>query len=513
MSVRNLDWAPLDRHSDPVHADPDVVSAAQKRYALIASTIDDATAKLQQIVSTNSDSLAGQYVQGLKSEASSLNDRLSKAAVRYHDVAGEINKYEPDLDQGLSETAGALTDAEAAKNAQTKANGMPDPQKSKDGTTTPEEQQKGNDKNKAKSDADANMAAAKTRLNNALDALNVAGKRFGDAVSARRYDDGLTDSYKDKLDAVMAKISQIFAIIGMILAALAILIPGVDVLVIAGVVAGAVTLVANIVLYHDGKGSVVDVILGVIGLGLAGAGAAISLIGKGLSAGAKAAAALGGKTPKPIVTGGGQNIEMVPLRPPGGGGGGGGGGGVPNFSRPFGQNNPRPVPNFSRPFGQNNPPRPVPNFSRPFGQNNLPKPAPAAAPGPNAAADWKNLSDWFNNPATNWVLGKLGVITPDTGFWASAWEQLKGAGDMWATLFSDPAKFGKDFAAIITGLKGPLDLSAIMKAGGLGNISPLWFAWGGLNGAFGLGAGFIYTGGRLMGWIPAVNPPGQVPAT
>lgn len=191
---------------------------------------------------------------------------------------------------------------------------------------------------------------------------------------------------------------------------------------------------------------------------------------------------------------------MVPLRPPGGGGGGGG---VPNFSRPFGPGNqPRPVPNYSRPFGPNNLPKPV-----------LPKPVAPKPAGPNAAADWKNLSDWFNNPATNWVLGKLGVITPDTGFWASAWEQLKGAGDMWATLFSDPAKFGKDFAAIITGLKGPLDLSAIMKAGGLGNISPLWFAWGGLNGAFGIGAGFIYTGGRLMGWIPAVNPPGQVPAT
>ncbi|MDH6136878.1 hypothetical protein P3T37_006309 [Kitasatospora sp. MAA4] len=493
MSIRHLDWSPLDRESDPVYADPDVVAAAQKRYALIASTIDDATAKLQQIVSTNSDSLAGQYVSGLRSEASSLNDRLSKAAVRYHDVANEINKYEPDLEQGLTETAAALTDAEAAKSAQTKANGMPDPQKSSDGTTTPAEQQKATDKTKAQSGADANMAAAKTRLNNALDALNVAGKRFGDAVSARRYDDGLTDSYKDKLDAVMAKISQIFAIIGMILGALAILIPGVDVLVIAGVVAGAVTLIANIVLYHDGKGSVVDVILGAIGLGMAGLGAAFSLIAKGMSSIAKGAAlakGVGG-------VGGKDGIELVPLKPPGS---------ITNFSRPFGPGNPRPG-------------GPVPNYSRPFGPGNTPikpapvRPEPTPAPGPNAAADWKNLSDWFNNPATNWVLGKLGVITPDTGFWASAWAQLKGAGEIWSTLLTDPAKFGKDFASIITGLKGPLDLSAIMKAGGLGGISPLWFAWGGLNGAFGLGAGFVYTGGRLMGWIPAVNPPGQVAAS
>jgi hypothetical protein len=497
MSVRNLDWSPLDRDSDPIHTDLDVVSGAQTRYQHIADTIDDAVTKLQRIVETNSDSLAGQYVEGLKSEAGSVKDSLTKAAVRYHDVAEEIKKYQPDLEQGLHETAAALTDAEEARNDRTKAHALPDPQKKQDGTVTPEEQQKGTDKDKATGAADAKLAAAKTRLSNAMDALNVAGKRFGDAVNAKKYHDGLTDSWKDKLDAVMAKISQIFAIIGMILGALAILIPGVNALVIAGVVAGAITLVANIVLYADGKGSVVDVILGAVGLGLAGFGAALSLVGKGMSSAAKAAAALGSR-PRPLPAPPGGGIQMVPMRPPGG---------VPNFSRPFGAGNPagRPVPNFSRPFGPGNAPvvapgRPIPNFSRPF------RPAPT---GPNAAADWTNLSDWFNNPATNWLLGKLGTITPDVGFWASAWSQLKGAGSMWATLLSSPLKFGKDFASIIGGLKGAQDLAAIMRAGGLGSISPLWFVWGGLNGAFGLGAGFIYTGGRLQGWIPAVNPPGQ----
>ncbi|MFI9645764.1 hypothetical protein ACIHAA_05625 [Streptomyces sp. NPDC052040] len=505
MSIRNLgDWSPLDLDSDPVRADPDVVRDAQKRYQHIAATIDDATAKLQKIVGTSSDSLAGQYVEGLKSSANSLNDRLTKAGVRYHDVADEIAKYEPDLDRGLSETAGALTDAEAAHDAQTKAKGMPDPQKKPDGTTDPDEQAKGDAKNKATSDADAKMAAAKTRLDNALNALNTAGKRFGDAVNAKNYKDGLTDSFKDKLDAVMAKISQIFAIIGMVLAALAILIPGVNVLVIAGVVAGAITLVANIVLYVDGKGSLADVILGAVGLGLAGLGAIASVVGKGISSAAKAAASAGAR-PRPIPVGGGNGgIPMVPLRPVGAGGRP-----TPNFSRPFGPGNPRPVPNFSRPFGPGNQPgaaasgagRPVPNFSRPF-----------APPPANAATSWQNLSEWFNNPATNWLLGKSGAVTPDIGFWASTWSQLKGAGSMWATLLTNPAQFGKDFASIVAGIKGAQDLGAVVAAANLGKISPLWFAWGGLNGAFGLGAGFIYTGGRLKGWIPAANPPGYATA-
>ncbi|SFE18974.1 FoF1-type ATP synthase, membrane subunit b or b' [Actinacidiphila alni] len=471
MSVRHLDWSPLDLDSDPVHADLDVVSGAQTRYQHIADTIDDAITKLQRIVDTNSDSLAGQYVEGLKSEAGTVKDSLTKAAVRYHDVAEEIKKYQPDLEQGLTETAAARDDAEEARNDQTKAKAMPDPQKKDDGTVTPEEQQKGTDKTKATDAADGKLTAAKNRLNNALNALNVAGKRFGDAVNCKKYDDGLTDSWKDKLDAVMAKISQIFAIIGMILGVLAILIPGVNALIIAGVVAGAITLVANIVLYADGKGSVVDVILGAVGLGLAGLGAIASLAAKGLANAAKTLGNLAGR-PRPVTTnppqlhwGPGAPIELQPMGPAAG--------------------------------GVRTGPSVVSGVNTVPGDFVIPV---------NPATGWTNMSDWFNNPATNWLLGKFGAITPEIGFWESAGMQFKGAGAMWGKLFTDPLNFVKDWAGVIGGLSGFRDLSAIMAAVG-GKISPLWYVWGGLNGAFGMG-GLIYTGGRLMGWIPAVNPPG-----
>ncbi|MEY9874617.1 hypothetical protein ABH931_004117 [Streptacidiphilus sp. MAP12-33] len=472
MSIRSLDWSPLGLDADPVHADPDVVDAAQKRYTHIATTIDDAVAKLQQIVETNSDSLAGQYVGGLKDESGSLKDRLGKAAVRYHDVATQIGLYEPDLDRGLSETAGALTDAEDARNDQTKAQALPDPQKNPDGTTSPAEQQKGDDKKKAEDDANAKVTAAQTRLNNALDALNVAGKRFGDAVNSKNYDDGLTDSYKDKLDAVMAKISQIFGIIGMILGVLAILIPGVDVLVLAGVVAGAVSLVANAVLYHDGKGSVLDVVLGALGLGLAGLGGLASVIGKGLANEAKGFANLFGRA-RPNVAG-----QPLTHNPP---------------LLQFGPDAPLELNPIGGPAG-----------SSVFVQTRM---APQDFPVPqNAATGWTNMSDWFNNPGTNWLLGKAGAVTPEFGFWQSAGMQFGKAGELWGSLFSNPLKFGQDWAGVVGGYSGFRDLSAIRGAIG-DSISPLWFVWGGLNGAFGMG-GLIYTGGRLQGWIPAVNPPG-----
>ena len=468
MSIRKLDWSPLDLDQDPVHADPDVVSAAQKRYDQIATTIDDATAKLEKIVDTGSDSLAGQYVQGLKSGASSLLDSLRKAAVRYHDVANEISRYEPDLDDGLSETAGALTDAENAKAAQTKAKAMPDPQKNSDGTTSTAEEQKGADKTKATSEADARMGAAKTRLNNALDALDVAGKRFGDAVNCKNYHDGLTDSLKDKIDAVMAEIGKIFSIIGMVLGVLAIFIPGVDVLVLGAVAAGAVSLVADSVLYADGKGSLADVIIDAVGLGLAGAAGITSLVGKGLSNSAKTIGNLTGR-PRPVTVNP-PHLEFGP--------------GAPIELRPLGTG------------GGEGPSVITPTVMTP---NDFTVPA-------NAATGWTNMSDWFNNPATNWLLGKFGGITPDLGFWESAGLQFKGAGAMWGKLFTDPLDFAKTWGGVIGGLSGFRDLSAVMAAVG-GKISPLWYVWGGVNGAFGMGQ-LIYTGGRLTGWIPDANPPG-----
>jgi hypothetical protein len=468
MSIRNLDWSPLGLHADPVRADPDAVRAAQMRYQHIATTIDDVTARLQKIVDTTSDELAGQYVGGLRADAGSIKDRLDKAAVRYHDVADEIGKYEPQLDRGLSETAGALTDAGEAQDARIKALSMPDAQKDLDGTLPPAEQEKGSDKNKAVSEADSKLAAARQRLNNALDALNEAGKRFADAVNCKKYKDGLTDSLADRIDSVMAQIARIFGFIGMGLAALAILIPGVNVLGALAVAGGVISLVASIELYAHGKGSIVDVVLGAVGLGMAGLGAITSLAAKGMANAARSLGNLTGR-PRPVTTnpprlewGVGAPAELQPIGPAAGTGAG---------------------------------PAVVGRIRT--------DPADFVVPR-TAATEWMHMSEWFNNPATNGLLAKS--ITPDMGFWQSASMQVKDAGSMWATLFSDPLKFTRDWSSVIGGVSAYRDLSAVMASVG-GSISPLWYVWGGVNGVFRIG-GLVYTSGRLDGWIPAVRPPG-----
>ncbi len=254
-------------------ADPVEMDAVQKRYQHIADTIDDAVTKLQMIVDAGEEGLRGEYVAPLKEDAESLKDSLSKAAVRYRDVAVQCEKYEPELLHAIDETKLAENAEADGSTALNQANAMPDPQKGADGTISPEEQQRGIDKQRAQDAASGDITAAKNRLTAALDALDVAGKAFGDAVNCKNYDDGLTDKINWRVMAIFKMISKIFGYIALILAVLAFVIPGVGLLALASVVATAVLLVADSVLLAGGDGSVLSVVLDAVGLGFAGLGA------------------------------------------------------------------------------------------------------------------------------------------------------------------------------------------------------------------------------------------------
>jgi hypothetical protein len=124
-------------------------------------------------------------------------------------------------------------------------------------------------------DADEDLAKAKDKLRNAMNALDTAGKSFGDAVNSKRHEDGLSDSGWDKFINSLKIAAKVFAWIGIALGILACFIPGVGVIV-AALVAGAITLGIDIALYKYGEGSIVDVVMAAVGLGLfAVAGAAV----------------------------------------------------------------------------------------------------------------------------------------------------------------------------------------------------------------------------------------------
>ena len=483
MSVRNLgDWSALDLDSDPIHADPDLVAEAQGRYQDIATTIDDAVSRLQKVMDNGVDGMIGKSIDGLRKTATTLHDELQKAGKRYHDVADQIKIYETPLKTGLDDTAAALTAAKAAVGDLKTANGMPDPQQSSDGTVTTEERKKGTDKTTAENSANEALTAAKNKLNTALDDLNTAGKRLGDAVNGNNYHDGLTDTWKDKMDEVLGWISKILGYIGMALGAIALLIPGLDVVVLAGVVVGAASLIVNSILYADGKGSVLDVVFGAVGLGLGFIGVGASQLAKGLASDAKALAGMTGRPGAPQLgfadTAFGEDFGAINLRPIGG-------------------------------------PVAGPNASAMNDQFLI-------DPVSNAASNWAHLSDWYNNPITNkalgWLGGQLGKLPgdwgrfgsmagaqPEIGFWGSAGQQVTDAWNMWKGLGSNPLKTLGDWAGVLGGWSGYKGLSGVLGAVG-GKMNPAWYVWGGFNAIFGLGVGISYTGGRESGLIPAVNP-------
>jgi hypothetical protein len=442
VSVRNLgDWSPLDLDKDPIYTDLDRIEEARKRYYKIAVTIDDAITRLGKIVDVGSDGLAGQYVEGLKSEATSIRDNLTKAKVRYDDVASEIKKYQPNLQLALDDTEKALVAARAAKAARSTADAMADPRPAADGTIPPEEHKKGALKERAIEDANSDLTNAKNKLTNAMDALNTAGMSFGDAVNSNRYDDGLSDSGWDKfLDFLQNIGSKILAVLGVVLAILMIFIPGVNVILLAGFVVAGLTLAVDITLYVNDRGSLADVILSAIGLVLIGGTAVASLLAKWLSRTARYVASQA--LPAPWI-----ELDLL-------------GGGATSHIPPG-----------------------------------------------NAATLWKNLSDWFNNPVTNWLIGSLWPrLVPEVDFLGSMFEQWKVVQGIWRTIFAGNLLSGvKETLALIGGLSGIRDLAAVMAAVGR-SISVWWYVWGAVNSAFLTLQGIIYTILRQFEVIPAANP-------
>jgi hypothetical protein len=254
------------------------VESELNRYGETADKLEDAVVKLKKIVDGASDSLVGKYVEKLQDDAKKIQDDLTKAGKRYRDAANEIGIYKPQLEVAIKELSTYETSTADAEANLTRANGMPDPQKGEDGKISTEEQDKGNAKQGKIDEANGALTAASDRLTRALDALDVAGKTLGDKVNCNNYDDGLTDSTKDKILEAFQWISYIFGKLALVFTVLAFLIPGLQVLAIAALVVGAVLLVSDSVLFANGMAKWSDVFLDALGLGLGGLGAAFSKV-------------------------------------------------------------------------------------------------------------------------------------------------------------------------------------------------------------------------------------------
>lgn len=448
------EWEVVGFSDDPVPgADLDRVAEARRRYTGVAQTIESAVARLKSIT-TSEDQLKGEYADALRKNAEKVHEQLAKAGVRYTDVAEAIAVYQPELEDALKETRGGLEDAKAAKSALTTAEGLPGGEPDDQGVLDDAAVAADADKARQVGSAQTALTAAKSRVQTAFDRLQVAGKRLGDAVTARNYDDGLTDSGWDKAIAVLKKISKVLAIIGMVLAVLCFVFPGVAALLAVAAVVAVAALGVAAVLYAKGAEGLPDLIFAVLGVVLLGGAVwATSLTRFAGTAGRGAQR---------------TNIRM---------------------------NYPTPAPNEL------------------LGHYGRVIPVLKSVP-----LNWKSMSDFFDNGLSRLIMRWAGrpELVPEVGFWKSSLTQLKDAAALWGQMTSWRAVPGvlKQWGQGFLGISQFRNIQQLHGGSGLAT-SPWWAVWGGGNSIFTFGTGLVWTGGRTEWrdwrdqWIPDYRPGGD----
>lgn len=281
MSARAGEWYLItDDGKDPVAGDPDAVSREQSYYADMAQTILAEANRLADL--GHSDQLVGKFSKSLEKDLGDLSGDVRKAHQRYDDVGQALGPFARALYTARDESAAALRDAVAAHASQQQAASSPNPQQQPGGkplTDAENSQQKAHAQ--AVSDADDAMRRARQRLENALSALNDAGKKAASLIN-----DGCNDDLKDHhhwWDVVVDIIKIVVKVAGyvaMAAAIVALFIPGLDILATIALVASYAALAGDLVLFATGNGSLADVLIDVVGILTLHLGSAAAQMGK-----------------------------------------------------------------------------------------------------------------------------------------------------------------------------------------------------------------------------------------
>lgn len=430
-------------------ADRERVGRAAQRYAEIATTLRTAVGRLEKVVSAGSEGMRGEAIDAIREDARHARDKLDKAAIRYEDAAREIAIYLPELDTATEEVRRAQTEAEEARSSLAAATGLPDGVPGDDGALSDEERAKDDEKLTRTTQAQDAAAAARARMEQALGQLDRAGRRLGDNVNAKRYDDGLSDSAWDDFLHVLGYIGKVLTAIGIALAVLCIFFPGVAALVLAAFVVAAASLVSTSILYAYGKEGLADLALAIVGVLTFGIGFVFSTAGKALNAA-------------------GHMFDEA--------------GGLIGFITRVGRGAGRPSGGLGIEL-------------RTAGQ---------------AADDllpvWRNQSDWFNNRWVNDLLGRISpLLKPNVGLWQSSKEQWASVLELWSRF---PGQKWATIGHLLGTGGGWSGYTARVTFLATTNqvASWTWIVWGGLSAAFGIGSG-IYGAGRMPeeGGFPTVG--------
>ena len=188
---RPADWQPL-ADSDPVPGDPAGISAEAAHLSSVAQQIQGQVGQLQKIAAGQSDE-RGRHADKLKSAAADTAGQLAKVVGRYQKTAAALTAWVPDLEYAQAQSLKALAAAQDAVGRQ-RAN---QPVSRPAGTTlTPQDKQADQARSRALAQAQADLAAARTMLQNATSYRDQkAGETRGKIESAIH--DGVKDSFWD----------------------------------------------------------------------------------------------------------------------------------------------------------------------------------------------------------------------------------------------------------------------------------------------------------------------------
>ncbi|WP_432506215.1 hypothetical protein [Kineococcus arenarius] len=302
---RPTDWSPLAA-VDPVPGDPDEVSRSARRFRDVADTLAEQAAALDRLADDSSQ--VAKTVGALKETSASLSARLRGAVERYRSTADALAAYERELGEAQGESAGALVEARDAEARQHAAHAalrassgtVPLPAPGADAAAVAAresaEEQRVAARGLAQACADEaaeDLAAARQRLDLAVEARDEAAERArraveaacdGDALADRWYDavldalDPLRDWSREHTDLLrlVADVAGVVATVAGVVAFVAAFVPGGQaVAAVAAVVsaaAGVVSLAAHLLLLLADEASWKDVAGDVVGLATLGLG-------------------------------------------------------------------------------------------------------------------------------------------------------------------------------------------------------------------------------------------------
>jgi hypothetical protein len=277
VSARPADWSPL-AGSDPIGGDVATVASEARYYSDLAREISDQAAKLRKIASEGEQ--IGKVADKLRDVANDTAGKLDQTHGRVAAVGEALTSWIPHLDSAQSETLAALNQA---KDALARQQANADPPAGTAAPKTDDEKAAAKARSSRLSDANNDLAAARTRFDNAVSERDSqASKAAGHIKDA--LDDGLKDSWWDSFCDwvsqhvdIIKMVVEILTWVATAVAIIALFIPGLNVLALAlmiGVLAGHTLLAAT------GNGSWTDVLMDIVAIATFKIGSVLGKLGE-----------------------------------------------------------------------------------------------------------------------------------------------------------------------------------------------------------------------------------------